>query len=132
LDGLDEISTVGKTAISWLKAGEIKTTEVVPKDFGLKQASIEEIRGTTPHESADILMKILLGHKDGCDPKRDIVLVNSAAGIILGGKAENFSYAMELARESIDSGAALNKLKDLIKTSGGNLTRIEELESRYD
>jgi anthranilate phosphoribosyltransferase len=132
LDGLDEISTVGKTAISWLKAGEIKTTEVVPKDFGLKQASVDEIVGTTPDESADILMKILLGRKDGCDPKRDIVLVNSAAGIILGGKAENFSYAMELARESIDSGAALNKLKDLIKTSGGNLTRIEELESRYD
>jgi anthranilate phosphoribosyltransferase len=132
MDGLDEISTVGKTAISWLKAGEIRTTEIVPKDFGLKQASIEEIVGTTPQESADILIKILLGHDDGCAPKRDIVLVNSAAGIVLGGKAEGFSYAMELARESIDSGAALKKLKDLIKTSGGNLTKIEELESKYD
>ena len=64
--------------------------------------------------------------------KTEIVLVNSAAGIIVGGKAENFKEGMELARESIESGAAYNKLKDLIKASGGSLQRLEELEAKYE
>jgi len=131
LDGLDEISTVGKTAIAWLKEDEVTTIETVPKDFGVKHARIEEIRGTTPDESAEILFKILNGHCATDDPRREIVLVNSAAGIIVGGKAEDFSYGMELSRKSIDSGNAYKKLKALIKASGGNLSKLEELESKY-
>jgi anthranilate phosphoribosyltransferase len=59
------------------------------------------------------------------------VLVNAAAGIIVCGKAEDFSYGMELARESIGSGTAYEKLKALIKASDGNLSKLEELESKY-
>src|SRR3989304_2849641 len=131
LDGLDEISTVGKTAIAWLKEDEGTTIETVPKDFGVKHARIEEIRGTTPDESAEILFKILNGHCATDAPRREIELVNSAAGIIVGGKAEDFSYGMELSRKSIDSGNAYKKLKALIKASGGNLSKLEELESKY-
>jgi anthranilate phosphoribosyltransferase len=131
LDGVDEISTLGKTAIAWLKEGEVAPMEVAPKDFGVKQARIEDIKGTTPEESAEILFKILNG---GCavdDPKTEIVLVNSAAGIMVGGKAEDFSYGMTVARKSIESGAAYKKLKALIKASGGDLSKLEELESKY-
>ena len=131
LDGLDEISTVGKTAISWLKEGEVATMEVAPKDFGVKQAHVEDIKGTTPEDSAEILFKILNG---GCavdDPKTEIVLVNSAAGIMVGGKADDFSYGMTVARKSIESGAAYKKLKALIKVSGGDLSKLEELEEKY-
>ena len=131
LDGLDEISTVGKTAISWLKEDEVTTLETVPRDFGVKLARIEEIKGTTPDESAEVLFKILSGNCAADDPKREIVLVNAAAGIIVGGKAEDFSYGMELARESIDSGIAYEKLKALIKASDGNMAKLEELESKY-
>ena len=131
LDGLDEISTVGKTAIAWLREDEVTTTETVPKDFGVKHARIEAIRGTAPDESAEILFKILNGHCTADDPRREIVLVNAAAGIIVGGKAEDFSYGMELGRKSIDSGAAYKKLKALIKASAGNLSKLEELESKY-
>jgi anthranilate phosphoribosyltransferase len=131
LDGLDEISTVGKTAISWLKEDEVTTMETVPRDFGVKHARIEDIKGTTPDESAETLFKILSGNCVADDPKREIVLVNAAAGIIVGGKAENFSYGMELARKSIDSGTAYKKLKALIKASNGNLSKLEELESKY-
>jgi thymidine phosphorylase len=49
----------------------------------------------------------------------------------VGGKAENLNYGMELARESIESGAAYKKLKELIKASGGDLSKLEELESKY-
>ncbi len=131
LDGLDEISTIGKTVISWLREDEVTTVETVPKDFGVKLARPEDIKGTTPDESAEITFKILNGCGDTNDPKTEIVLVNGAAGIIVGGKAEDFSYGMELARESINSGAAYNKLKALVKASHGNLSKLEELELKY-
>jgi anthranilate phosphoribosyltransferase len=131
LDGLDEISTIGKTAISWLRNGEVTTIETVPKDFGIREARIEAIKGTAPDESAEILFKILTRHCAADDPRMEIVLVNSAAGIIVGGEAEDFSYGMELGRNSIDSGAAYEKLKALIKASAGNLSKLEELESKY-
>jgi anthranilate phosphoribosyltransferase len=131
LDGLDEISTVGKTAIAWLRKGEVNAIETVPKDFGVKHARIAEIKGTTPDENAEVLFKILSGYCAVDDAKREIVLVNAAAGIIVGGKAEDFSHGMELSRKSIDSGAAYKKLKTLIKASAGNLSKLEELESKY-
>lgn len=131
LDGLDEISTIGKTVISWLREDEVTTVETVPKDFGVKLARPEDIKGTTPDESAEITFKILNGCCETNDPKTEIVLVNGVAGIIVGGKAEDFSYGMELARESIDSGAAYKKLKALVKASHGNLSKLEELELKY-
>jgi anthranilate phosphoribosyltransferase len=131
LDGLDEISTTGKTAIAWLKEDEVTTIETAPKDFGVKQARIADIKGTTPDESAEVLFKILNGYCAVDDPKMEIVLVNSAAGIIVGGKAEDFSYGMTVARKSIESGAAYKKLKVLIKASDGGLSKLEELESKY-
>ena len=131
LEGLDEISTIGKTAISWLKDGVVTTREMAPKDFGVKQAKIEEIRGTTPEESAAITFKILNGYCDADDPKREIVQVNGAAAIIVAGKAEDFSYGIEVAHESIESGAAYRKLKELVKFSGGDLSKLEQLETEH-
>jgi anthranilate phosphoribosyltransferase len=131
VDGLDEISTLGKTAISWLKNGEVTTREMAPKDFGVKQAKIEDIKGTTPEESAAITFKILNGYCDSDDPRREIVQVNGAAAIIVAGKAEDFGYGMELANESIESGAAYRKLKELVKFSGGDLSKLEQLETEH-
>jgi len=131
LDGLDEISTIGRTAIAWLREGKVATLEMAPKDFGIKPATQEGIKGTTPEESAEITFKILYGCCNSDDPKKDMVLVNSVAGIIVGGKVEDFGYAMELARESIASGAAYKKLKMLVIASKGNLSKLEELEQRY-
>ncbi|MBT0159388.1 anthranilate phosphoribosyltransferase [Candidatus Bathyarchaeota archaeon A05DMB-2] len=132
LDGLDEISTVGKTAISWLREGEVASMELAPNDFGVKQAQIADISGTAPDESAEALFRILTGHCSMDDAKVEIVLVNSAAGIIVGGEAEDFSYGMESARRSIESGAAYKKLKALIKVSDGDLAKLEELEAKYE
>jgi len=131
LDGLDEISTIGKTAISWLRRDEVNTTEMVPKDFGVKPAKIEDIKGTTPEESAEITFKILYGCFDADDAKREIVQVNGAAAIIVAGKAEDFGYGMELAHESIESGAAYKKLRALVKFSHGDLSKLEQLETEH-
>ncbi len=128
LDGLDEISTVGETSVSWLREGEVATFEVSPDDFGVKQATFEEVKGASPEENAETLFRILNSHSASSDPKKDLVLVNSAAGITVGGKAEDFLYAMQLARDSIESGAAYEKLKLLVKLSGGDASKLEELE----
>ncbi|MDI9643796.1 MAG: anthranilate phosphoribosyltransferase [Candidatus Verstraetearchaeota archaeon] len=132
LDGLDEISTVGKTLMARLEEGEIKSRVVGPEDFGVRRASPEEIAVVDPEESAEICFKILYGIlKDG-DPKRDIVLVNAAAAIVVGGKAEDYGYAMELGRESIESGAAYKKLKGLLACyDGSRLSTLEGLETKY-
>ena len=131
LDGMDEISTVGKTVIAHLKKGNIVKLEFVPSNFGVKTAKITDLQASTLEENAEILFKILTG-KMADDAKAEIVLVNSAAGIIVGGKADSFREGMEKARESIVSGAAYAKLKALIKVSGGSLKRLEELEAKYE
>jgi len=131
LDGLDEISTIGRTAIAQLKEGKVSLLEVTPKDFGVKLAKPEDIKGTTPEQSAELTFRILCGCEENGDPKRDIVLVNAAAGTVVGRKADDFRYGIELACESIDSGAAYKKLKGLIKASGGDLLQLERLESTY-
>jgi anthranilate phosphoribosyltransferase len=132
LEGLDEISTVGKTAVAQLANGEIVNSEITPRDFGVKKTKTENLKGTDPEESADLLFRILKGHLAEEDPRLEIALVNAAAGILIGGKAEDFREGMESARESISSGAAYKKLESLIKASGGDLTKLEELESKYD
>jgi anthranilate phosphoribosyltransferase len=128
LDGLDEISTVGKTLIVHLKDGNIIKKETFPSDFGVKKAAVTDLQLSASDESAEILFRILSGKVN--DAKAEIVLVNSAAGIIVGGKAVDFLDAMEVARESIKSGAALTKLKELVRASGGSLQRLEELEAK--
>ena len=131
LDGLDEISIIGETQIAWLRNGEIKTLRVKPEDFGVQKVPPEEIIETNPEKSAELTFRILYGHLKE-DAKKDIVLVNAAAGIMVGGKADDFRYAMELAKESIEGGAAYKKLKNLIRFYvGSNLSKLEELEAKY-
>jgi anthranilate phosphoribosyltransferase len=131
LDGLDEISTIGKTHISVLRNNEVTTKEMVPEDFGVKQAKIEDIKGTSPEESAELTFRILIGTIKADDPRREIVQVNGAAAIIVAGKAADFCDGIEVAKEAIESGNAYEKLKELVKFSGGDLTKLEQLEKKH-
>ena len=131
LDGMDEISNLGATRVSWLRAGEVNTFEVTPKDFGLGYSNVEEISGGDPKESAEVTYGILNGNGGYEDPRTEIVLMNSAAGIVVAGKADDFMCGMEQARESIRSGAAYKRLRSLVNASGGDLSRLEELERRH-
>ena len=131
LDGLDEISTIGKTAISWLREGEIASLGTAPRDFGVERTTAEALKVLSSEESAETIFRILNGYCAAGDPKMDMVLVNSAAGIIVGGNAEDFLHGVEVALKSVTSGAAYKKLKALIHASGGDLSKLEELESKY-
>lgn len=117
--GMDEVSSLGKTLITELTSiGEIKTYELDPQDFGIKYANPQDLIGGTPKENAEILLHILKGEERG--PKRDIVLINAACGLYLGGKAKDIKEGIELAKESIDSGKALEKLQLLKEFSKSN------------
>jgi anthranilate phosphoribosyltransferase len=129
--GLDEISTIGRTIIVWLKDGVTSKFETNPQSFGLKPASAGDVAGTDPEGSAVIAFKVLNELCGEHDPKQDMVLANAAAAIVVGGKAEGLRGGMELARESLRSGAAYGKLRNLIKATGGSLSKVEEMESRY-
>jgi anthranilate phosphoribosyltransferase len=126
LDGLDEISTVGKTKIAHLKDGAVTVKEYTPADFGLKPALPSDLQCGSAEESAQTLLGILTGKIKGA--KRDIVLVNSAAGLVVGGKAKDFVEGIALAQEAVDGGAAYAKLRELIKASDGSLDVLEEFE----
>ncbi|MCS7135507.1 MAG: anthranilate phosphoribosyltransferase [Nitrososphaerota archaeon] len=127
LNGLDEVSTIGKTKVAWLRNDEVKMLELMPKDFGVEPCIQEELEIRTKEEAAQVALMILNG-KGG--PKRDAVLVNAALGIMLGKRADNFSEGMELARESLDSGRAYKKLRELVKLSG-DISKLERLEEAY-
>ena len=130
LDGLDEISTIGKTKITLLRKGEISTSQLGPEDFGVRTVDKQALEGSTPEGNALMTYSILNGKgcSDQNDPKNDIVLVNAAAAIYLGGKVGSIKDGMQIAAESIRSGSAYEKLKSLVKFSGGDMSKLEELE----
>jgi len=109
---LDEISTPGETKISELKNGKIETYRIKPEDFGFKKAAVEDLRGGTPAENAEITKNVLSGKDKG--PKRDVVLLNAAAGLVVGGKAKDLKEGLEISKNAIDSGAAYKKLEEFV------------------
>jgi anthranilate phosphoribosyltransferase len=129
LDGLDEVSTVGRTKISWLKDGEVTSLVATPRDFGVKPAQPEGIMGGGPDASVETVYRVLNGLEGGA--RRDLVVVNSSAGLTVAGLSDGFHHGVELAAESIESGAAYRKLRGLVEDSGGDVSRLEGLESRY-
>jgi anthranilate phosphoribosyltransferase len=109
-DGLDELTTTGATRVSELAQGSVKTYEVVPEDVGLAVADSGALMGGDEQENADLLLKVLEGEPG---PRQDIVALNAGAAIVAGGLAEDLRAGIELARESILSGKAMEKLEGL-------------------
>ncbi len=115
LDGLDEISITRGTKVSELKDGQVKNYFLDPQDYGMAYGSLEDIRGGDSYENSRILLNILRGERGA---RRDIVLLNSAASIYVGGGASSLEEGLRLAKRSIDQGLALEKLEGLVKLSG--------------
>ena len=113
-DGLDEITITDKTYVAELAGGQVQSYVVAPEDFGISKADMSSLVGGTAEENAQITLNILKGEKG---PRRDIVLLNSAAAVAAGGKATNLIEGIQVAAESIDSGKALEKLELLRKAS---------------
>jgi len=113
-DGMDEITVTTTTRMTELRDNTIKTYEFDPQYLIGDYHKIEDIAGGTPSENAEIIKRVLSGEPGAC---RDIVLLNAAAGIVAGHKADSLEQGYDLARESIDSGQASDILKKLIENS---------------
>lgn len=111
-DGLDEITITDKTKVSELDKGNVNTYYVNPEDFGVKKARLEDLKGAGPKENAKIALAILKGERS---PRGDVVLMNASVGLVCAGKAKDFKTGVKAAAESIESGAALEKLLKLIE-----------------
>jgi len=115
-DGLDEITITDRTYVAELVDGQVRSFVIDPVDFGMSKADMSSLVGGTAEENAQITLDILKGERG---PRRDIVLLNSAAAIAAGGKAANLIEGIQVAAESIDSGKALEKLELLKEKSMG-------------
>ncbi len=114
-DGLDEISITGETFVSEVKDGRVKSFIISPEDFGLKRSSIDHLLGRDKEYNRGVALEILQGKASG--PLEDVILINSAAALYIGGMVKDLGEGIELARESIRSGKAYQKLIDLINLS---------------
>ncbi|MBN2452846.1 MAG: anthranilate phosphoribosyltransferase, partial [Candidatus Omnitrophica bacterium] len=112
MDTLDEITITGKTKVSELRGGKIKDYYISPGDFGLCRGRLDDIEGGDAAENAEITLSVLKGERG---PRRDVVLLNAAAAVVAGYKADNMKAGIKLCGESIDSGRALDKLMKLIE-----------------
>ena len=109
--GLDEISLSGETSVGEVHGGTVSLYRITPEDFGLERAPISAITGGDAAHNAGIIRAILAGESG---PRRDIVIANAAAAIVAAGRAADFLEGAQLAAQSIDSGAAREKLHALV------------------
>ncbi|MCX5698838.1 MAG: anthranilate phosphoribosyltransferase [Candidatus Omnitrophica bacterium] len=107
-DGLDEVTTADRTFVTEVKGGLLTDYEIVPEDFGFKRASLSDLSGGSIAENVKIAQDILAGSPGS---RRDVVLFNAGCAIYAADKADTIALGIELAQVSIDSGAALEKLK---------------------
>ena len=112
VDGMDEISASDKTCVCEIKDGETKSYEIYPMDFGFEKCRKEDLVGGDPKENAQITLDILKGQKG---PKRNAVVLNSAAGLYVAGVVESIKDGVKIAEEIIDSGKALKQLEKFIE-----------------
>lgn len=119
LDGLDEISLLGKTKIMELKDGRLESYEICPEDFGMSRCSLQDIKTGTPEENAAIIRGVFSGEITG--PQKDAVVLNSAGALIVGEKANDFEEGIALAKRIIEDGLAMRKLDGLVAGSNAFL-----------
>ena len=113
--GLDEIALHGETQLIEINEGELIERTISPKDFGLSNYSLEEIKGGTPQENADIIKAILSGN--GQEAHNAAVVINCAALLYLHDKANNLIDAAQLASTVLKSGKGLATLEQLVELS---------------
>ena len=113
-DGLDEISVSAPTTVCEIRNGKMQTYEITPEQFGMKRCKKEELVGGTAKENAAITRAILSGEKGA---RRDAVVLNSAAAMVIANAQLSMKDAIELANDMIDSKKALQQLEVFIRLS---------------
>ncbi len=114
-DGLDEVTLNGKTQVTEASNGNTRSFVIQPEDFGIGRGLLDRVRGGDARDNARIVREVLAGERK--DEARSIVLINAAAALYVGGVVDDLKVAARLAAKSIDSGAAQEKLDQLIRAT---------------
>jgi len=129
IDGLDEISIIGPTRIGWLKDGSINTKTILPNDISLEKANIDDISALDATRSARTMIDILNNVEKQNSARRQMAVANAAAALLVGGKVDDLPSGIDLANEAIESGKPYEKMKQLIKYTNGDESRLERIEN---
>ncbi len=114
-DGLDEITLTGPTTIHEIRAGEVRVWELDPRDVGLTVHSADELRGGDPAANAELARRVFEGEPG---PVRDIVVLNAAAGLWVGGAVDSLDEGVSAAAAAIDDGRVRTTLARVVEVSG--------------
>lgn len=112
---LDELTITGRTIISEVKDGKVSSYFITPEEIGLNRATIAELQGGRDSAESAALMKAVLSGEKG--PRRDMVLLNSGAALMIAGRAKDITDGISIAAECIDTGKAIGKLHELVEFS---------------
>ncbi len=113
-DGLDELTTTGPSTVLALSDGSITEFVIDPADLGLRPATAADLRGGDPDENVGVVRRVLAGEHG---PHRDIVVLNAAAGLVVGGAVADMPTGLEVAGAAIDDGRAQGALDELVRVS---------------
>jgi anthranilate phosphoribosyltransferase len=117
--GIDELSPAGVNLVCEVVDGTVRSREIDPVDLGIDRCDPEELRGGTPAENAQKIREVFAGGNGG---RRSAILLNAAGAIAAGGHAEDLREGIGIARDALDSGAATQKLDELIAFSRAPVT----------
>jgi anthranilate phosphoribosyltransferase len=115
-DGFDEVSLSAPTTVYEVKDGDVRQYSITPEELGVERQSADAVKGGNAEENAKSLGEVLSGEEG---PLRDFTLINAAAALVAGDLAPDLKEGMKVAAESIDSGAAMERLDAFVKVSQG-------------
>lgn len=122
-DGLDEITLADRTLVAETEGGRVRTFELTPADFGMTRTDLDTLRCDDAETSAGIVRAVLAGERN--DEARDLVIINAAAALMVGGVANDLHEGVRLAGESIDAGMAIKKLDQLVQATNDAQVVVE-------
>ncbi len=115
MDGLDEISILGRTSVAEVKGDTIERYEIAPEDFGFARATLEDVQGGSPEFNGQVIRDLFDGKDEG--PRRDFLLLNNGFALYAAGAADSPEKGIAMARANLESGAAARKLEEVAAAS---------------
>jgi anthranilate phosphoribosyltransferase len=112
--GIDELSPVGPCDVCEVVDGGVRERGVDPDELGIERCTVDDLAGGTPAENAAAIRRVFAGERGGA---REAILLNAAGAIAAGGHADDLREGIELARAALDSGAATQRLDELVEFS---------------
>ena len=122
-DGMDELSVTSKNKVCMLKNGKVTEFIINPEDYNMEKGSLSDIQVSTKQEAIDAFLSVL--NNTSNKTMKEITVLNAAGGILAGGICNKFDECVELARETINNGKTLEKLKQFAKVNNA-LEKVKE------